>query len=76
VVHLYFSDATPFAFAESLQWISAQIVPPVPPVQLTFDIDSRQSSPEWDSAYEELLQTLQDNGLKAVVQVLTQRMSD
>ncbi|KPY82458.1 ImpA domain protein [Pseudomonas syringae pv. tagetis] len=76
VVQLYFSDGTPFANAQTLQWISAQIVPPVPPVQRTFDIDSRQSSPEWDSAYEELLPTLQDNGLKAVVQVLTQRMSD
>ncbi|MFH7519231.1 type VI secretion system domain-containing protein, partial [Pseudomonas syringae group genomosp. 7] len=48
---LYFRDGTPFAIAQTLQWISAQIVPPIPPVQRTFDIDSRQSSPDWDSAY-------------------------
>ncbi|WP_395588738.1 type VI secretion system domain-containing protein [Pseudomonas syringae group genomosp. 7] len=45
VVKLYFSDVTPFANAQTLQWISAQFVPPVPPFQRTFDIDSRQSSP-------------------------------
>ncbi|WP_024658317.1 type VI secretion system protein TssA [Pseudomonas syringae USA007] len=76
VIQLRFHDGTPFANAQTLQWISAHIVPPVPSAEHRCDTDLQHDSPEWDSVYHELIPTLQDNGLKAAVQVLTQRMSD
>lgn len=76
VIQLRFHDGTPFANAQTLQWISAHIVPPAPSAEHRCDTDLQHDSPAWDSVYHELIPTLQDNGLKAAVQVLTQRMSD
>jgi type VI secretion system protein VasJ len=76
VIQLRFHDGTPFANAQTLQWISAHVVAPAPSAEQMCDTDLQHDSPEWDSVYHELIPTLQDNGLKAAVQVLTQRMSN
>ncbi|MCF5606795.1 type VI secretion system domain-containing protein, partial [Pseudomonas syringae] len=74
LVELRFHDGTPFANANTLEWITAHVLPPVVTEAHLRETDGKTELSEWDAVYRELLPSLQDGGLKSAVRVLSQRL--
>ncbi|KPZ00368.1 ImpA domain-containing protein [Pseudomonas tremae] len=74
VMALRFHDATPFANADTLQWVIDYISPPVVSTQDSVSGQGSVELSQWDAVYHELLPGLQFGGLKSAVQVLSQHL--
>ncbi len=75
LVELRFHDGVPFADAETLQWIATYILPAEVHVGNAYGSESQHDASERNSLYHDALPVLQTKGLKAAVQLVSDRMN-